>query len=153
MARRVWLDNSNRGRLPAPDGAATGKGPVVDRRPKSRDGLRVGVVERVESDGGRRHVVDYKTSLMVDEEAYALPIKLFAYMWFDRLGVWPDGGLLKLDALGRNGAFRFPVSQFAHLAQVLAGERLRTWIRVSRALSGGRPSRRPNGRRSNAYWN
>jgi hypothetical protein len=88
----MWVDGEHRTH-PQPLNA-TGAASTVERRLESADGLLAGVVDRVELIGGRCRIVDYKTSLAKDEEGHARQIKLYAYLWFDRYGTWPDDGLV-----------------------------------------------------------
>ncbi len=91
LARRIWLDVENHIH---PQSRSQDRAKVlIEYRLESGDGLLAGIIDRVELTD-RCQILDYKTSLVTDEKRHAQQIKLYASLWFDRHGIWPDNGLL-----------------------------------------------------------
>jgi len=119
-AREVWLDDQQRA-YHQESGIAS-RQPKVERRLESRDGLLVGILDRIDLRGDRCRIIDYKTSLTKVEEPHARQIKFYAYLWFDRYGTWPNEGLLVYPLLWEEVSVVIDPTECAELANEVRQE-------------------------------
>jgi hypothetical protein len=73
-----------------PANHSTGAEGEVEIPVRSRDGLLIGRVDRIESTNSGARLIDYKSALRDDlPERYERQLQLYAALWHDTWGAWP----------------------------------------------------------------
>lgn len=75
--------------------------PAMEIKVKSLDNLFSGYIDRIEKVDEKIRIIDYKSAFRDDvPERYERQIQLYAQLWFDTTGTWPDEGMIFYPLIG-----------------------------------------------------
>jgi len=96
LAHRVFADRT------AIRGNSSTRPPAAEVEVGSSDNLIKGIIDRVERSSAGTVIIDFKTSTSEQSEVsdrYRRQVRIYAYLWFERFGYWPIGGIISYPLL------------------------------------------------------